>query len=90
MLFAAELLVTATFLDVFALSLANRPAVFWLWLLPYNLAIKAAFVALLLVKSRRANVVLLTLLLLLFTLPYWDGGAVSEMIEHHWGYSRPA
>ena len=90
MLLAAELLVTFTFRDVFAQVSAERPAHFWLWLLPYNLAIVGAYTALLLAKSPRANIVLLALLLLLFFIPYWEQGSIGAAIDRHWGYPPPA
>ena len=58
-------------------------------MLPYNLAIVGSYIALLFVKPRRANIVLLSALLLLFTIPYWDQGAIGEAIDRHWGYSTP-
>ena len=90
MLLAAELLVTFTFRDIFAQVAAERPAHFWLWLVPYNLAIVGAYTALLFVTSPRANTVLLALLLLLFAIPYWDQGLIGETIDRHWSYSAPA
>jgi hypothetical protein len=83
MLLAAEVLVSATFLGVFARELQQRPAVFWLYDLPYNLTIKASFVALLFVRARRANIVLLVFLILLFLIPYWEHGTLSGWIHRH-------
>jgi hypothetical protein len=65
---------------VFTTDLAERPAVFWLWRLPYNLSIKVAFIALLVAHGRRANIALLVLLILLFTIPYWEGGMIATAI----------
>lgn len=56
-------------------------------LAPYNLAIKSSFIALFLVRSRRWNIILLTLLVLLFTVPYWENGSVEAAIVRHWGYA---
>ena len=86
MLLAAEFLVNFTFRHVFGAELQHRPAVFWLWNLPYNLSIKAAFIALLVVRGRRANVALLVLLILLFTIPYWEGGMIASAIARQYGY----
>jgi hypothetical protein len=87
MLLAAELVEAFTYGSVYVDAFQHRPADFWLWLLPYNLAIKGSFVALLLVRSRRANIVLLVALILLFVVPYWVHDAVDHLISRHWGYS---
>jgi hypothetical protein len=85
MLLAAEILVNLTFLPVFEQNLRDRPAVFWLFELPLNLLIKGAFIALLIVKSRRANLLWLIALILLFAVPYWTWGAVAGVIQQHFG-----
>jgi hypothetical protein len=82
MLFAAETFNNVTFFSVYAETLAKRPAMFWYFLLPYNLAINLAFVALLLVKTRRANIGLLALLILLYSSVYWSGGAFAQIINN--------
>lgn len=64
----------------------QQPAVFWLWIVPYNAAIDASTVALLFVNSRRWNIVLLTFLILLMVIPYWDQGLVRDSIARHYGY----
>lgn len=76
MLLAAETFVNVTFLDAYLDSFHRQPTVFWLFLVPYNFAINGAFIALLLVKSRRANIVLLAMLIALFVLVYWSRGAI--------------
>lgn len=86
MLFLAECLVNLTFLPVYAANLHNEPAVFWLWNLPQNLAISGTLIALLFVQSRRANITLLALLILLFLAPYWEHGAMRTLIAQEWGY----
>ena len=86
MLLAAECLVTFTFRGVIAEELAATPAIFWLWFVPYNVAIKGSYVALLFVRGRRANIALLAALILLFMVPYWIHGAMQDMIARHWGY----
>ena len=67
-------------------ELRLRPAVFWLWFVPYNLSIKGCYLALFLVRGRRANIALLVALILLFMVPYWVHGAMEDMIVRHWGY----
>lgn len=87
MLFLAECLVNLTFLHLYAENLANEPAVFWLWNLPQNLAIVGAFIALMIVRSRRANIGLLAFLIMLFLAPYWEHGAMRIWIAQEWGYN---
>jgi hypothetical protein len=86
MLLAASLLDNFTYRHIFMDDLQHRPAVFWLWVLPYNVAITGALMALIFVRSRRANIVLLAALILLFTIPYWDGDAISQMIGRRFAY----
>jgi hypothetical protein len=42
-------------------------------------------IALLFVRSRRANIILLALLLLLIAVPYWDEGAIPNAIARQFG-----
>jgi hypothetical protein len=85
-LFVAELVVTVTYADIMAFLLANRPAEFWLWMLPFKFVILGAFAAIYLARSRRANLAALAVALLMFTLPYWQFGIVRETIARHFGY----
>jgi hypothetical protein len=85
MLFAAEIVEAYTFSSVYIDRLQHHPAVFWLWLLPYNIAIKGSFIALLFVRSRRANIALLSTLILLFLIPYWERGAIVRVISNLFG-----
>ena len=80
------MLIHVTYLQVFKERLAHQPAVFWLWTVPYNVAIEAAMIALLFVRSRRANIVLLIALILLLTIPYWDQSAIQNAVARNWGY----
>jgi hypothetical protein len=86
MLLAAEMLIHVTYLGVFKDRLAHQPAVFWLWTIPYNTAIEASMIALLFVRSRRANIALLLALILLLTIPYWVHGSIEALIAHAYGY----
>ena len=81
MLLAAETFANFTFLDAYISTFQHNPARFWLFLLPYNLMINATFVALLLVKGRRANIALLTLQILLFLGVYWSRGAIVSFVD---------
>ena len=88
LLLAVEMLIHVTYLPIFEERIANRPEVFWLWTVPYNLAIEAAMVALIFIRSRRANILLLVLLLLLIMVPYWEQGAMQDAVARHYGYAH--
>jgi hypothetical protein len=87
LLLAGEMLIHVTYLHVFQDRIAHQPGVFWLWTVPYNVVIEATMVALLIVRSKRANVALLLLLLLLLAIPYWNEGSIPNAIARHYGYS---
>lgn len=80
MLLAAETFVNVTFLDAYAEAFHEHPLAFWAFLVPYNLAINVAFIALLIAKTRRANAVLLSTLIFLFLVVYWSRGAIVTML----------
>jgi hypothetical protein len=86
MLFAAELadfyLNRSWFLD----NYLHRPGFFWGWLVPYNIAIKGCFLALFLVKGRRATIALLVAQILIFMVPYWQAGAIDRISMRLFGY----
>jgi len=86
MLLSAELLIHVTYVGVFEDRLAHQPAVFWLWTIPYNLAIESAMIALLIVRSGRANLALIVALILLLTIPYWVHGSIEGLIARDYGY----
>lgn len=87
LLLAVEMLIHVTYWPIFELRIAQQPELFWLWTVPYNLAIEASMVALMFVRSRRANVALLVLLLLLIVVPYWGQGSIQNAIAHQYGYA---
>jgi len=86
LLIAVEMLTHVTYLPVFEYRIAHQPELFWLWNVPYNLAIEGTMVAIMVLRSRRANVVLLVLLLLLIMVPYWDQGSIQNAIARGYGY----
>jgi hypothetical protein len=86
LLFAVEMLIHVTYLPLFEERLANQPELFWLWTAPYNVAIEASMVALMFVRSKRANIALLVVLLLLLLVPYWDQGSIQNALAHKYGY----
>jgi hypothetical protein len=88
MLLAIEMLIHVTYLPIFEERIAHRPEVFWLWTVPYNFAIEATMIALILLRSRRANIALLVLLVLLIMVPYWDQGALQHAVARHLGYDH--
>lgn len=85
-LLAASIVDEFIFVPHFENLLAHMPALFWLWAVPYGTAIMAALLALLLVRSRRANVAMLTIMILLIVIPYWGGGGIRGAIARHYGY----
>jgi hypothetical protein len=86
LLLAGEMLIHVTYLHVFEQRIAHQPEVFWLWMVPYNLAIEASMVAIMFLRSRRANIVLLIVLLLLIMIPYWDQGSIQNALARQYGY----
>jgi hypothetical protein len=86
MLFAAELVDLFTNARWMADNLHHDPARFWGWIVPYNIAIKGIFLALFLVRGRRATIALLVAQILIFMVPYWDAGAVDRWTERMLGY----
>lgn len=86
MLLAAETFVNITWLDTYVAAFRDQPAQFWLVLVPFNLLINAIFVALLIVKSRRASVALLAAQIALFVIIYWSKGALIAFAEQRLGY----
>lgn len=72
MLVAAAVLNNITYFHIYEEDLKTQPALFWSWDLPYNLAIAAPLVALLFVRSRLANLALLTIVIVLLVIPYWQ------------------
>lgn len=84
MLLAAETFNNITFLDVYTDTYLHHPGNFWLFLLPYNLLINTAFIALLFTRSRRANIILLAGQILLFAAGYWSRGAISDYVDQRW------
>jgi hypothetical protein len=71
LMLAAEFVVNYSYRSVLLETFHDHPQKFWEWELPYNLVIKLGFVVLILVKGRRANIVGLVGMILLFLVPYW-------------------
>ncbi len=86
LLILAELLVSVTYRGVYIDLYEHRPAVLWLWQLPYKLAILGSYAGIWLASSRRWNIVWLVVTLLLFTIPYWQYAVIREAISRYYGY----
>jgi hypothetical protein len=86
MLFAAEMVEAVASFGWMRDNLLHNPAKFWGWLVPYNLAIDGCFIALLLIKRRRATMTLLVALILLVLVPYWQQGAIDRISMRLFGY----
>lgn len=86
MLFAAELVDFYANRSWFFTASAHRPGFFWAWLIPYNITIKGCFLALFLVRGRRATIALLVAQILIFMVPYWQTGTIDQISMHLFGY----
>jgi hypothetical protein len=86
MLFAAELVDLYVNRSFFIQLYHDNPGAFWGWKVPYNIAIKGVFLALLLIRGRRATIVLLAAQILIFLIPYWEAGMIDRLSEHLFGY----
>jgi hypothetical protein len=81
MLLAAEIAVSITFLPAYGQTLEQRPAVFWLWQVPYKIVIIGSFAALIFLRDRRAILAALWMLIALATIPYWSNGGIQHWID---------
>ncbi|HET6232695.1 MAG TPA: hypothetical protein VFE05_21650, partial [Longimicrobiaceae bacterium] len=88
MLLVSDVLVTVTYVPVLMEQLHARPAVVWLYYLPYSALTKITMGVLYFVDGRRANIAILVALIIQFLVPYWDHGRIIGMIENAYGYSH--
>jgi len=86
LLFAGEMLIHVTYLPIMEDRIVHQPELFWMWTVPYDLVIEATMVAIMVVRSRKANIVLLVVLLLLIMIPYWDQGSIQNAMTRRYGY----
>ena len=86
MLLAAEVFQKIVFLPIFAETLKDAPAVFWLLMFPVNLALFTLWGLLLIARSRRVIIAGIILQIVVFTIPYWSAGWASEAIARAYGY----
>lgn len=85
LLFAAEMLVTFTFLNLMVAGYRQRQPSFFLFYLPFHVVLKGSYVGAFLAKSKRSNIVWLSLLSLLLLFNYWHNGAIPQAIDHSFG-----
>lgn len=80
MLLIAETGNNISFIDVYVQSWQQTPIRFWGFLLPFNLLINLTWIGLLFVKSKRANIGLLSFQIFLFTSVYWSARAIGDFL----------
>lgn len=85
-LVAAELFVKVMFLPQFQDQIATKPMLFWLHAVPLNVAIFAAFAAMALAKSKRANILAIICQMVIFMTQYWSYRLVTNAISEAYGY----
>ena len=85
MLFAAECFVNFVFFPHYGIALRERPGYFWLFLLPYNLAINLTWLGLIFLKNRRVIIGLLIVQILLFVGLFWSRDFVVQFVEQNLG-----
>jgi hypothetical protein len=85
LLFAAELLVTYTFLPLMEQGLRAQRASSFLFYLPFNVVLKSSYVGAFLARSKRWNIAWLVVLISLLLFNYWDNGAIPAAIDQQYG-----
>lgn len=85
MLFAAECFLNISFLPEYGAILRDRPALFWLFLMPFNLAINLTWLGLVLAKGRVLVIGLLAFQIILFIVLFWSQGAASSFVDETFG-----
>lgn len=89
LLLAAELLVNFSFLPLMIQGYREgSPSLFYFYL-PFHVIQKAAYVAALLAKSKRANILWLAVLILLLLFNYWDNGAIPQFLDQTYAPAVP-
>lgn len=82
----AEVLVKVTLIPHFERQLAVRPAVFWLWSVPFNGLIFGSWAWLWASRSRRGTMAATVALIAIYSIPYWENGAFTAAVSRAWGY----
>jgi hypothetical protein len=53
--------------------------------LPFNLLIKGSYIGVFFARTRRANLVWLSILIVLLGAQYWENGAIGDWVQHRFG-----
>ena len=85
LLLLSELMVTYTYLPQLTETARAKPVVFWVYIVPLNLAMPLILLALMFVRGRRTNITLLILTIALYLMPYWSRNAVSDWVHAQFG-----
>jgi predicted CDP-diglyceride synthetase/phosphatidate cytidylyltransferase len=85
MFFACELLATYMVLPFIEVGYREAPAATWLYYLPFNLLIKGSYIGVFFARSRIANLVWLSILILLLGAQYWENGAIGDWVQQRFG-----
>ena len=85
LLFAAEMLVTFTFLPLMVEGYRQRQPSFFFFYLPFHVVLKGSYVGAFLAKSKRSNLGWLSLLSLLLLFNDWNNGAIPQAIDYSLG-----
>ena len=88
MLISAEVAITVTFRPLYESNLTSRPMVFWLWNVPYKLAILGSIAALFFVSKRRSAMVAISIMIAVLAVPYWQNEGFPRWI--HTQFDAPA
>ena len=86
MIFSADIFYNIQLFGIYVSEFADRPANFWLVLLPFNLLINSLYIALLVMKGRRANIACLAGLNMAFVAIYWSSDWLSSMADQRLGH----
>ncbi|MDF7773707.1 hypothetical protein P1X14_00480 [Sphingomonas sp. AOB5] len=87
MIIAAEIGACWVYYPTYVKTLTTSPAGFWLFHLPYKVALLGLMAALLVLRNRTAEIACLVILTLLFLVPYWAFGWISRVIASAYGYA---
>ena len=87
LLFACELLATYNYLPIIVKGFHQTRAASVLFYMPLDIVLKGSYIGLLLARSKRANIVWLSILISLLVFVYWDNGAIGEAIQQKYGAS---
>ena len=87
MMIAGELLIKIPYLPAFSREIESAPAVFWLWSVPFNVALVGGWLLLLLARSRRLVIAAALAQIVVFTIPYWSYQWIGGIIRNAYGYA---